>query len=302
MKRFLQTILALALILPLFACAVNYSLSGSNPVPEQPDGSLRLATLNVHYIILARATGAWSVGDWDRRKGAVDAALKAMDADILALQESESFGGGSVSRQNLTLDHLLTQNPGYAAAAVGDPADFPSTQPILYRTDRLRVREQGWFFFSETPDVIYSRTFNGSWPAFASWARFVDVESGASFRVVNVHFEYRSRSNRRLSAALVRDRIAPWIAAGEEVFVVGDLNAMRGSATLELIEEVGVQFAPVQGATYHFNRGANLFGAIDHLGHTGGIARLGAPIVLREQFDGAWPADHYPVFGDFLVP
>ena len=299
MKRLFRFVLGLLLIVPLFACAAHYSLSGRNPVPVQPDGTLRVATMNVHYIVLRRASGAWSVADWERRRGPMTAAFKAVNADIMALQESESFGGGSMSGVNLTLDALLQDNPGYRAAAVGAPSVFPSTQPILYRADRLRGEDQGWFFFSDTPDVIYSRTFNGSWPAFASWAQFTDVQTGAVFRVVNVHFEYRSRSNRRLSAALVRDRIAPWITAGEEVFVVGDLNALRGSATHGLIEEAGVAFAPVRGSTYHFNRGLNLFGAIDHLGHTDGIAPRTAPVVLRERFEGEWPTDHYPVFADF---
>ncbi|MEL7211685.1 MAG: endonuclease/exonuclease/phosphatase family protein [Pseudomonadota bacterium] len=298
MKRLIRGLLLVALIIPLFACAAHLSFSGRGAVPAKPDAALRMATLNVHYIVLARAEGPWSVADWDRRKGAMDAAVKAVDADVFALQESESFGGGSMATQNLTLDYLLAQNRELRAAAVGDPADFPITQPILYRAARLAVEEEGWFFFSDTPDVIYSRTFNGSWPAFASWAAFRDRDTGARFRVVNVHFEYRSRSNRQLSAALVRDRIAPWIAADEKVFVIGDLNALRGSATLGRIEEAGITFAPVRGATYHFNRGINLFGAIDHLGYSDGVALDGEPVVLRQKFEGEWPTDHYPVFAD----
>ena len=301
MKRLLRNVLLVSLIVPLFACAAQLNFSGRQAVPEKPSGALRVATLNVHYIVLARADGPWSVSHWERRKGPMDAAVKAVDADVLALQEAESFGGGSVPTQNLTLDYLLAQNPGLEAAAVGEPSAFPITQPILYRSDRLAVADQGWFFFSDTPDAIYSRTFNGSWPAFATWAQFRDRMTGALFRVVNVHFEYRSRSNRRQSAALVRDRIAPWVSAGEEVFVIGDLNALRGSATLGLIEEAPIAFAPVRGATYHFNRGLNLFGAIDHLGHTDGIALLADPVVLRERFNGEWPTDHYPVFGDFQL-
>ena len=83
----------------------------------------------------------------------------------------------------------------------------------------MRLRDQGWFFFSETPDVIYSRTFNGSWPAFCSWAEFADVE-GRVFRVYNLHYESRSVSNRRLSAGLTRDRLAPVIA--ERIVVEGE--------------------------------------------------------------------------------
>jgi endonuclease/exonuclease/phosphatase family metal-dependent hydrolase len=162
--------------------------------------------------------------------------------------------------------------------------------------------DQGWFFFSESPEVIYSRTFDGSWPAFASWAEFAPRGGGPVFRVVNVHFEYRSASNRLLSAALVRDRIAPVIAEGTPVLLVGDLNARLGSPTARRLAEAGVAWAPVAGSTYHLNRGLNLLFPIDHIGATLDLRRVGGPVVLRRRFGGVWPSDHYPVFADYLPP
>lgn len=282
--------------------ALQYANSGSAPVPDRPDGALRIATHNVRYIDLRAEGGPWSREGWERRREALDAAFKALGADVVAFQEMESFEGGSGSAVNLARDFLLDRNPGYAAAASGDWRVFPSTQPIFYRTDRLRLRDEGWFFFSETPDVLYSRTFDGSWPAFASWAEFEPAAGGAPFRVVNVHFEYRSASNRRLSAALVRDRVAPVIAAGMPVFLVGDLNARRHSPTARIIAEAGVVWAPVEGSTYHMNRGVNLLFPIDHIGATPDLRRVGGPVVLRERFGGTWPSDHYPVLADYLPP
>ena len=272
--------------------------SGDTAVTAARSTNLRVATYNVHYIILSKQTGAWSVGDWDRRKEPMDQAFKAINADVIAFQEMESFARGSGGQTNLTLDWLLANNPSFAAAAVGDPADFPSTQPILYRQDRLEQTDQGWFFFSDTPDVIYARTYNGSFPAFASWAAFRDTSTNEAFRVVNIHTDYASRSNREQSAALVAERIAPWIAANETVLVVGDFNARAGNKVLRTIEDVGVNFAPVRGSTYHFNRGINLFGAIDHIGVSGRARFVGEPVVLRRKFAGEWPTDHYPLFVD----
>ena len=266
----------LVLAATLLACALHVSNSGAAPVPPRAEGSLRVATWNVHYIRLGVGGGRWSVGDWERRKAPMDDAFKATLADVMAFQEMESFARGSDGSVNLARDFLLAANPGYAAAANGDWREFPSTQPIFYRKDRLRLLDQGWFFFSETPDVIYSRTFDGSWPAFASWAQF-ETREGRRFHVFNVHFEYRSRSNRRLSAELVRDRIAPLIAAGEHVLLVGDVNDRAGSRPVTILEEAGLTFAPVAGSTFHFNRGINLFGAIDHLAASAGIALAQGP-------------------------
>ncbi len=299
-RRIFKGLTGLLAAMLLLACGAHLLNSGGAALPAKPPDALRVATLNVHYIVQDSGDGPWSVPGWERRKTPMDALFKAMAPDILALQESETFPATNRDGTNLTLDFLLAQNPGYAAAATGDPSRFPSTQPILYRTDRLTPLDQGWFFFSDTPDMIYSRTFDGSWPAFASWTEFRGP-SGRVFRVVNLHFEYRSRSNRRLSAALVRDRIAPVIAEGTPVVLVGDINAMRGSATMDRLAQAGLSFLPVEGATYHFGRGINLFGAIDHIAHSDGFTPRGAPVVLRRRFGDTWPSDHYPVVADLSL-
>ncbi len=283
--------------LALSGCANNA------PLPEAPpQDALRVATHNVHYIIASRETGAWSVQDWEDRKVAQDAAFKSLDADIVAFQEMESFAHNSLNIDNFALDWLREQNPDYGVAAEGDPRSFPSTQPIFYRKARLTMRDHGWFFFSETPDVIYARTYNGSYPAFASWAAFEENGTGKLFKVFNVHFDFSSRENRRRSALLVAERIKPLIDAGETVFVIGDINAGLGSKPATIITEAGVRFTPVSGSTYHWNRGVNLTGPVDHLAATPDVARLADPVVVRRKFDGVWPSDHYPVFVDFRLP
>ncbi len=284
----------------LLACGLHVAHSGGPDPAPPPDGTLRVTTLNVHWIALREETGRWSVAGWEARKGPMTEALRAVAPDILALQEAESFPATNRDGTNLVVAHLTAAFPGLGVAASGPPDRFPPTQPVLYAKDRLQLVDQGWFFFSETPDEIYSRTFDGSYPAFASWAEFVPI-GGPRFRVVNVHTDYASRDNRLRSAALVRDRIAPVIAAGTPVIVTGDLNALRGAATLDLIEEAGIAFLPVRGATYHLDRGLNLFGAIDHIGISAGLSAAGPPVVLRDRFGAVWPSDHYPVYADIRL-
>jgi endonuclease/exonuclease/phosphatase family metal-dependent hydrolase len=149
------------------------------------------------------------------------------------------------------------------------------------------------------PDVIYSRTFNGSWPAFTSWAEFEDRD-GTIFRVYNLHTEYRSMSNKQLLVALVAARIAV-PASRMPVFVIGDCNGIRGSTMLGIFEDANETFWPVQGSTFHFNRGLNLFPAIDHIGGSDRIVPVGKTFSVRGQFGGEWATDHYPVVGDFTI-
>ena len=268
-----------------------------------PDTNLRIATYNVHYIGRRRESGLGSVNAWEERKGALNEAFGAIQADIVGFQEMETYGprGSTTPVSNLALDWLLEYNTDYGAAAQGDPDVFPSTQPIFYRLDRFTLLDEGWYFFSNTPDVIYSRTFDGSWAAFASWAQFLDNSTGVTFRVVNIHTDYSSGSNRIQSADLVAERTKPWISAGETVFMLGDFNAMSGSPTLRAIETIGIDFHSATGSTFHFNRGLNLFGAIDHIGHAGDAFEAEATTVVRRKFDGKWPTDHYPVLVDFQL-
>ncbi len=163
------------------------------------------------------------------------------------------------------------------------------------------MEDQGWFVFSTMPDVIYSRTFNGSFPALGSWAALRDVGSGAAFRVVNIHTDFRSSSNRTQSIELVAERVRRLIEDGETVLVVGDFNVRHGSSTLKVLKDVGLRFLKVDGTTYYFNRGLNLFRAIDHIGLSGATEPVGEPVVLRQKFDGEWPTDHYPVVLDVTI-
>ncbi|MEM6384290.1 MAG: endonuclease [Pseudomonadota bacterium] len=299
--RILQFVFAIIAGLAAVVAFQHLRLSTASPPPDKPEGAIRIASYNVHYIVLFQGEGRWGLSGWEERKGPMDTVFKALDADIIAFQEMESFWRGSDGSINLARDWLLENNPGYAAAAMGDWRAFPGTQPIFYRPERFGVRDQGWWFFSEEPDRIYSRGFDGASPSFASWVQFEDRDSGALFRVVSVHFDAFSRTNRNGAAALTASRVAPWIEAGETVILAGDLNALSGSRIHATLERVGLTFPRVPHASFHLNRGLHLFGAIDHFGLSGTAQAVARPFVLQMRPDGVWPTDHHPVGIDLNI-
>jgi hypothetical protein len=67
-----------------------------------------------------------------------------MDADLVGFQEMKTFAGGHSGEENLQLDYL--------------PARMPD-----YRPEDVEPLEQG-FFFSNTPDEVYSRPWFGRFP------------------------------------------------------------------------------------------------------------------------------------------
>lgn len=252
----------------------------------------RIATFNVHYISPQQTKMVWA-----ERRSAVVEALRDMSADIVAFQEMETFVGGSGNPENQQLDWVLQYLPEYRAAAVGDPRDYPSTQPIIYRADRFTPLDQGYFFYSAAPDVMYSRQWDGGHAYFSSWVRFQDRLNERSFYVLNMHNDYSSRSNRIKTTELIVQRMQPWLENGTPIVVLGDFNAPGWFSEVGAIRDLGFTLAPSAGSTFHFNRGWHLFPAIDHLLFKG-FQQLGNTERLSRQYDGVWPSDHHPVYID----
>ncbi|MEM1375084.1 MAG: endonuclease/exonuclease/phosphatase family protein [Pseudomonadota bacterium] len=288
----------LALPIVLVGCE-HVRLSPSLTLPETDPNRVRVATWNVHYIWLEQQEGRWGLEGWAERRGPMDMTLKALGADIIGFQEMESFSRRGDGNTNLTREYLLAENPDYAAAATGDALVFPPTQPIFYRRDMFRVVDEGWFHFSPTPDVLYARGFDGATPSFASWAVFETDQ--ARFRVVNIHPDAFSRTNRQASANLVADRLSPWLKAGESLILLGDFNARHGSNIHERFEALGLSFPKPRGASFHFDRGLHLFGAIDHIGVSPDMG-AGEARVFNTKLGEVWPSDHHPVVLDVTLP
>ncbi|MFP4549981.1 MAG: endonuclease/exonuclease/phosphatase family protein [Spirochaetales bacterium] len=273
----------------LGALAVALLLGGcSSTSPYDNEGDFTIASFNIHYLAVGR-----DVMPWDERKDAVRDVLEELDADLIAFQEMETFGGGQMSTENIQLDFLLEALPHYEAAAVGDPERYPSTQPILYRADRFVAVEQGFFFFSSTPDVIYSRPWHARFPAFCSWVLFEHHATGERFYVYNVHFDASSARNRVKSASLTLDRIEGR-SSDAAALVVGDFNAPLLFPTMRRFLRAGFDHSGIRRATYHFNRGLNLIPGIDHILHSDGLETFKGHIERGDR-DGVYPSDHYPV-------
>ena len=104
---------------------------------------LVVGSFNIHYT-----TPRQEKMIWEERREAVVEILRRAETDIIGFQEMETFAGGHFNRENKQLDWVLGHLPEYAAASVGDPNSYPSTQPILYRKSRFKALDQGFFFFS----------------------------------------------------------------------------------------------------------------------------------------------------------
>ncbi len=254
----------------------------------------RIASFNIHYILDGKIDPK-GPAKWERRRDAVSGMLVDVDADIVAFQEMETFAGGKFSKENEQLDWILSTVTGYKAAAVGDPSKFPSTQPILYRPARFDLVDQGWFYFSETPDTLFSPSFDGGFDHYASTARLRDRVSGHAVTIINVHTDIRSFTNRKGATRVIAGRVKKLRAQGERVIVLGDFNAISSAANITNLTKLGMKNTGLYRPTYHFGRGLGVWPAIDHILHGEGIERLEAATIHQYRLNGIYPSDHYPI-------
>lgn len=296
-----QLCVGLAVCCSLMGCGAPQDAAQGPLVPDKAPDSLRLASHNVHFIRSNRDTGAWSLADWDARKEGLDATFKAINADIIAFQEMVSIGETEDRSVNLARDFLRTRNPDYAIAASGDWRVFPTRQPIFYRKDRIKLLDQGWFYFDDADEVAHETSLSEFWIYYCSWAKFADRQ-GRAFYVYNLHFHYHDPNRRETAARVLASRIAPVLEQGVPVFAMGDTNALSDGLAVHILRKAGLKISEAVGATFHFNAGLGLYGAIDRIGSTAQVTQTGGPWVVRQQFDGAWPSDHYPIVADFRLP
>jgi endonuclease/exonuclease/phosphatase family metal-dependent hydrolase len=277
-----------------FASILTVLMTSASLLHAAPADPFRVATFNVKYIVDPEG-----LPKWEARRDAVTVAVKATDADIIGFQEMETFAGGKFNRTNRQLDWVLETVPGYKAAAFGDPVKFPSTQPILYRPARFQLLGEGWFYYSTTPDVIYSRSFDGGFDYYASTARFRDRQSDQTVTVFNIHTDIRSAGNRSRATALIAERIQAAMIRGEKVIVLGDFNTGRYARNMRRLKKTGLEGTDLLRPTFHFGLGLGILPAIDHILHSSGIERIGEAQVHHDKSNGRYPSDHYPVSAQY---
>ena len=253
------------------------------------DCAFTVASFNIHYVVTTNGPDE----DWEARKTAVTEVLRRVDADIIAFQEMETFEGGHFSRDNLQLDWILQTLPGYAVAAFGDAEVFPITQPVLYRPDRFSVEEHGFFFYSETPERIYSPQWDGGYPYFSTWVRLRSKCKQENLLLMNVHNDYDSRDNRLRTSRLVAERTQS-LSGDDAVIVLGDFNVRSSAREIRILEEIGLEVVETIGST---NRiwGLHLMPAIDHFLVDPRFETPAEARVWRDKIDGEYPSDHYPI-------
>lgn len=204
--------------LPVVSCSVQKQ-------PEKIQSpELNVMTYNIRYDNPGDAPNNWS----NRKKYATDAILDG-DVDILGVQEA-------LHNQMNDLQRALK---GYKYIGVGreDGKEGGEYSPIFYKAGRFEIVKSGYFWLSETPEVV-SKGWDAANVRIATWAKFKDKTTGNIFFVLNTHFDHKGQIARRESVRLLLNRVNEYSDNNSyPVIVTGDFNALPDSDVIKSITD-----------------------------------------------------------------
>jgi endonuclease/exonuclease/phosphatase family metal-dependent hydrolase len=276
------------------------------PSPAQASATSRVREpLTVMSFNIRYGTANDGENRWELRREMLFDVVREANADLVGLQEA--LDG--------QIQELLTALPQYGVVGVGrdDGRTRGEYAAILYRRDRFRVSDAGTFWFSDTPEVIASKSWGNTITRICTWARFIDRD-GFAFWHYNVHLDHQSQPSRERSAALLAGRIAGRRSLSEPAIVTGDFNVGETNPAITRLtapqSDAAALFVDTFRARHPDEKTAGTFTGFK-FGETGGdkidyiLVPPGSEVldaaIVRTSRNDRYPSDHFPVVARVVV-
>lgn len=248
----------------------------------------------------------WRYGPWERRRSAIEASLKPLEADVIALQEAWADGDDN---QAADLGRILGYHHAYQGSEQGE--ELGTGNAVL---SRWPIRTTDWRPLpgeresGERRCVVFAEIDgpNGSIPVFVThlnWRR--------------AHSHIRQRQITEIARF-----VASKSSRGYPPIVCGDFNAEPTSEEIRMM--TGRSAVPIEGLVFrdawhdggdggagHTWDNANSFTQpnlqpdrrIDYIfvgqaGARGAGEVVGCRLAGNEVVDGVWPSDHFAVMAE----
>ena len=159
--------------------------------------------------------------------------------DFLNYERWEIFGAQEVLHNQL--QDLLSNLDNYDYIGVGrnDGAQKGEYAPIFYRKDRMKCLDKGWFWISETPDVVASKGWDANQCRICTWGKFEDKTSKWQFYFFNVHMDHRGVVARREGSKLILAKMKEM--CGDLPYILtGDFNVDQNNEIFEIFTKSGM--------------------------------------------------------------
>ena len=222
---------------------------------------------------------------WEKRCCAFSPLFKTSTPDFIGMQEANNF-------QTRYMAQLLSD---YRFIGVRNPSPSAWQNNLIFYKKTWQCIRNTHFFLSETP-TMESKLEGSRWPRQCVMGYF---ESGDKrLVVITTHFDFDEGVQKR-SAELVLEFLKEF-PDGVPVIITGDFNAPPQSPAHRTFASHGFRdsFAGNHSSTFHGFTGHDLGGHIDWILYKGGLEVTDAR-VIKEDFQGVYPSDHFPVLCRF---
>jgi len=251
---------------------------------------LKVMTWNIRYNNPDDGENAWPL-----RKDHVTDLILFHAPDIIGMQEALL---GQVN-------DIASRLPGYDWVGVGRDNGINAGEysPIFYDSRRFQLKEQGWFWLSETPQVP-SRGWDAALPRICTYIKLEEYDSRRNFWVFNTHFDHVGELARKEAARLIFDKIKELNDDKLPVVLTGDFNLtpdtdpmkwlMRKMHDTREMSEA-TPYGP-EGTFNGFDFNSPLENRIDYIFVNRKVDAVRKYGVLTDSYDQKYPSDHLPVY------
>lgn len=177
-----------------------------------------------------------------------------------------------------------------------DDTRFESA-PILWKKDKFECIDKGYFWLSDTPEVMSAGWDTLGHNRICEYAILLHKESGKKFNFINTHYGFGDDCQVKSSALIAKKAKE---LSDLPTFVTGDFNMNPGS---EGYKEIVKYFTDSNAVTtkdtritYHgYEPEKHVHAHIDYCFVGEGVTPTYREL-LDKTFDGKFPSDHYGVF------
>ena len=246
---------------------------------------LKIMTFNIRYDNPADGKNAFA-----GRRDMIIEFLRREKPDLVGFQEIVHV-----------IRHSLAEAlPEYVFLAIDLGDGYRNDVAVAYRRDRLDLLRFEQFWLSPTPDVPHTRYAGGSpFDRMASLVTLVERAERRSLTLLNSHLDHISDEAREKGAALLLDRIAPYLDA--PCFLTGDFNARPDTRAAQILighPSLVELTAPLgaEVATCHDYGKITENCKIDYIFASRSVAPIEGTLTMHtDESDGVYLSDHYPI-------
>lgn len=173
-----------------------------------------------------------SLNNWQYRKDIAAKIIKTKDIDIVGTQEV-------LHNQLVDLQERL---PEYTAIGVGrqDGIEKGEYSALFYKKDRFSEVSSGYFWLSETPEVVGSIGWDGACERIATWAILKDKQTGKEVFAINTHLDHVGKIARQEGVTLLLTKAAE-LSKGLPIIMTGDFNATPDSDVIKHVTNTSLK-------------------------------------------------------------